>query len=161
MDIRRSSPVTTSPYRIMNEAICTSSGGSFSRCRPSSSARSSVVEASSTDAATPSVPLARTFQAPHSPETLSDRPSTSTRSPSATNGMSTANATNGISISSRRSRKPAGTRAAAATPASRTAYSPKAHTASRGVETTTTTKAKVAASLQCGGSACTGECPCR
>ncbi len=159
--IRRISSVITSPYRIMNEAICTSSGGSFSRWRPSRSSRSSVVAARSTEAATPRVPLASTFQAPHRPLTLRDRPSTSIRPPSATNGMSTANATNGTSISSRLSRKAAGTRAAYATAASSSAYTPKAHIASRGVETTTTTKAKAAASLVCGGSPCTGECPCR
>ncbi len=80
-----------------------------------------MVEASSTEAATPRVPLARTFQAPQRPLTLSDMPSTSTRSPSATNGISTANATNGTSISSRLSRNPAGTRAAYATAASSSA----------------------------------------
>ena len=119
------------------------------------------MEASRTDAATPSVPLASTFQAPHSPFTLNDMPSTSTRSPCATNGISTAKATNGTSISSRFSRKPAGTRAAYATAPSSSAYSPKAHIASRGVDTTTSTKAKTAASFVCGGRACTGECPCR
>ncbi|CAM5576637.1 hypothetical protein STENM327S_06652 [Streptomyces tendae] len=159
--MRRISSAITSPYRIMNEAICTSSGGSLSRWRPRSSSRSSVVEARSTEAATPRVPLARTFQAPHRPLTLRDRPSTPTRSPSATNGMSTANATNGTSIRSRLSRKDAGTRAAYATVASSSAYRPKAHIASRGVDTTTTTKAKVAASLVCGGRPCTGEWPCR
>ncbi|CAM5732164.1 hypothetical protein SMICM304S_11577 [Streptomyces microflavus] len=75
--------------------------------------------------------------------------------------MSSANATNGTSMTSRFSRKPTGMRAAAATAARRAAYSPKAQTASRGVETTTSTKPKTAASLQCGGSRCTGECPCR
>ena len=161
MRIRRISSAMTSPYRIMKDAICTRRGGSFNRWRPRSSSRSSVVEASRTDAATPSVPFASTFQAPHSPLTLSDMPSTSTRSPSATNGISTANATNGTSISSRLSRNPAGTRATQATSASSTAYRPNAHIASRGVDTTTTTNAKVAASLVCGGRPCTGECPCR
>ncbi|CAM5720084.1 hypothetical protein SGLAM104S_04376 [Streptomyces glaucescens] len=118
-----------------------------------------MVAASSTEAATPRS-LASTFQAPHSPLTLSDSPSASTRSPSATNGMSTANATNGTSISSRL-RKPAGTRAWWATTARSSAYTPNAHIASRGVETTTSTKAKTAASLVCGGSACTGESPRR
>lgn len=54
-----------------------------------------------------------------------------------------------------------GTRATAATAASSAAYSPKAHIASRGVQTTTRTKQKTAASLQCGGRSWTGECPCR
>lgn len=75
--------------------------------------------------------------------------------------MRTAKATNGTSMSSRFSRKPAGTRAVAATAASSTAYRPKAQIASRGVETTTRTKQKTAASLVCGGSACTGEAPAR
>lgn len=54
-----------------------------------------------------------------------------------------------------------GVRATAATAASSAAYRPKAHIASRGVQTTTSTKQNTAASLQCGGSPCTGECPCR
>lgn len=145
----------------MKDAICTSSGGIRSRCRPSRSSRSSVVEASRTDAATPSVPLARMFQAPHSPDSLRLMPRTVIRGPSATNGISTAKATNGTSISSRLSRNPAGIRAAPAAAAISRAYSPKAQTASRGVETTTRTKQKTAAILQCAGSAWTGECPCR
>ena len=95
--------------------------------------------------------MARTFQAPHRPLTLREIPRTSTRSPCATNGMRTAKATNGISMRSRLRRKPAGTRAAYATAASSTAYSANAHIASRGVETTTITKQKTAASLLCGG----------
>lgn len=98
----------------MKEAIWTSSGGIRRRCRPSRSARSSVVAASSTEAATPSVPLARMFQAPHSPDSLRLIPRTATRGPSATNGISRAKATNGTSISSRLSRNPAGIRAAPA-----------------------------------------------
>ncbi len=120
-----------------------------------------MVAARSTDAATPSVPLARMFHAPHSPDSLSDSPSTCTRAPSATNGISTANATNGTSISSRFRRKPGGTRAAAATAASSSACRANAQSAVRGVETTTSTKQKTAAILQCGGRRCTGECPCR
>ncbi len=120
-----------------------------------------MVEASSTEAATPSVPLARTFQAPQRPGTLTVRPSSSVCSPGTTNGMSSANATNGTSMTSRFSRKPAGTRATAATAASSTAYSANAQRASRGVETTTTTKPRTATSLQCGGSRWTGEWPCR
>jgi len=57
------------------------------------------------------VPLARTFQAPHRPFTLSDRPRTSTRSPSATNGMSTAKATNGDLDQQPLEQEAAGTRA--------------------------------------------------
>ncbi len=117
--------------------------------------------ASSTEAATPSVPLASTFQAPHSPDSDRDSPHTVIRCPSATNGSSTAKATNGTSISIRVSTCRAGTRATTATTASSSAYAPKAHTASRGVATTSRTKQKTAASLQCAGSACTGECPCR
>ena len=133
----------------MKDAIWTSSGGSLSRCRPSSSARSSVVEASSTEAATPSVPLARTFQAPHRPLTLSGQ----------------AEHVDPLALRHERHQhrerherhldqqplqqeagRDAGERTRRA--ASSTAYRPNAHTASRGVETTTTTKQKTAASLR-------------
>ncbi len=120
-----------------------------------------MVAASRTEAATPSVPLARMFQAPQSPGSLSAVPRMWTRGPVATNGIRTAKATNGTSMSSRLSRNPAGTRAAAATAASSSAYRAKVQTAVRGVATTVSTKQSTAAILQCGGRACTGECPCR
>ena len=65
--------------------------GTRSRSRPRSSSGTVVVEASTTDAATPSVPLTTMFHAPQSPATESDTPSTSTRSPCPMNGRNTAN----------------------------------------------------------------------
>ena len=56
------------------------------RSRPRSSSGTGVVAASTTVAATPSVPLTRMFQARPQPGTDSDRPSTSTRAPRPTNG---------------------------------------------------------------------------
>ena len=132
--------------------ICTISPGRRSRSRPSSSARGSVVAASRIEATTPSVPLARMFQAPSSPDSLSASPSTSTVSPRATNGSSTANSTNGTSTTIRR--RPPGTAPGPPAPPRRAAaaYTPNAQNCSFGVATTTRTNSSTAASLHCGGS---------
>ena len=105
-------------------------------------------------AATPSVALTRMFQAAHIPATDSEAPSTSTRSPRPTNGRRTANATNGTSMARRRPISRNGTPATTARPASTTAKQPYAQNASRGVETTASTKRTVAATLHSGGARC-------
>src|SRR5690606_7140656 len=145
----------------MNMVICTSRSGTRSRCAPTSRSRGSVVDASRIEAVTPSVALARMFQAAQRPGTLSESPSTSVRSPSPMTGMRKANSTNGSSITMRRRMCPGGIRATAATLASMTAYRPKAQNHSRGVATITRAKASTASSLHCGGSRCTGEAPGR
>ena len=95
-------------------AICTSSGGSLQPLqRRAAVSRGSVVAARRTQAATPRVPLARMFQARPQPGDAERQPEHVDPLAGPTNGISSANATNGISITSRRSRNPAGTRAAA------------------------------------------------
>jgi hypothetical protein len=123
--------------------------------------RGSVVAASRIEAATPSVALARMFQAAQRPGTLSESPSTVVRSPSPMTGMRNANNTKGTSIAIRRPMYVPGTRAATATAPSSTAYAANAQNRSRGVATTTMANAKTASSLHCGGSRCTTEPPGR
>ena len=85
----------------MKAMICTSRLGSRSRSSPASRSCGSVVAARVRLASTPRVPLASSPQAASSPDSLSDRPSTSVRGPWATNGSSTAKSTNGTSTTIR------------------------------------------------------------
>src|SRR5918997_1617521 len=136
-------------------AVTTGGAPSFSRPRSRSSV--GVVATSSRLAVRPSRPLASRFHAPHRPSTdTATSPSTSVRSPWATNGRKRAKARNGSSITSRGSRTRAGTRASAAPPTTSAACTPNAHTPWRGVHTTATTNSSVATSFTWGAAAWTG-----
>ena len=111
--ICRSSPVMTSPYRIMKLVIAVNARGTCRRSSAWSRSRTSVVATSRPVAATPSVPLIRMFHAPHSPGTDNDIPSTSVCGLVPMTGRSTANATNGSSIARRRANTENGMRAIA------------------------------------------------
>ncbi len=139
----------------MNDMISTSSAGTRRRCRPVSTARRSVVAASSSEVRTPSVALTSKLNADSSP--LADRlmPSTSTRGPSANTGISSAATTNGASTTDLLSRNPGGTRAIDATPASSTAYAAKAQRSVEGVATTSTMNVSAATIFAWGASTCT------
>src|SRR5690606_34553997 len=145
----------------MNVAICVIAAGTRSRSRPRIRSRMVVVPTSSSEVSRPRVALAMMFQPPSSPSTDSDRPATLTRSPAPRKGSANASATNGSSIVARRASRPGGTRARAATSATRAAYTPKAQNASRGVLTTATVNATAEAILTSGGSRRTGESPGR
>lgn len=80
-----------------------------------------VVAASIVAAVTPSVPLASSAQAAHSPASESCSPATATRGPVATNGISRANTTNGASMAQPVTRRRAGTPTATTTTASTSA----------------------------------------
>ena len=77
-----------------------------------------LLAASSSEATTPSVPLAAMFHAPCSPSTDSDRPSQVTRSPWPANGSAMASTMNGSSMVARRASHGSGTRARTVTAAS-------------------------------------------
>ena len=85
----------------MKPRICTSWRGTRSRSSPASRSRGSVVAARVRLATTPSVPLASSPHAASRPSSARDSPSTSTRGPVATNGISSAKTTNGTSTTIR------------------------------------------------------------
>src|SRR3954454_206432 len=148
----------------MNIRICTRTCGSRSRSSPRSSSRGSVVAARIVAASTESVALASNPPPAASPDCDRDNPSTSTRGPGATNGISSANPTNGISTTSPRTSRPGPTPATAATDSTATrwpAYARGAQDACTGVATTSSAKARTDTTLRCGSSRCTRLVPAR
>ena len=135
----------------MNAVIDTSVRGTRNRSSPARMCGIDVVDAITTVAATPSVPLATMFHAAHSPASDRLRPSTSTRGPRPTNGNSTANSRNGTSMTSRRATTRSGTEPISAARTIRPACAPNAQNCSFGVATTAKMNSSVASNLHCGG----------
>lgn len=100
-----------------------------------------MVAASSRAVSTPRVPLASSAQAAINPGCETLRPSRDVRGPVATNGSKAAKTTNGTSTTSRFSRYAAGTRAARMASRRAARWTAYGQVASRGVATTSRTKA--------------------
>ena len=119
-----------------------------------------VVAARITEAAAPSVALARMFQAAHRPSLESDRPRTSRRSPRPTKGRNSAKSRKGTSISRRRSRSP-GAGAPQRQPPRPGRRGPRRPRRPRGGWPLRQHESEVAASFTSGRPRCSGPSACR